>query len=154
MMDLCYLTLMGLLPLYHTTATPPHCGTPLMPAMSCEQSVRLTLPDLRHGFLTEYGATNPAVPELHYNVTASQQVSDIVPMQRHRLASPRAHRHHRFDGGEYHWRDHFSSLDRDANCHPSILILWLVLRMLRPWLAFQDYACMVIDGDHPSATRR
>ena len=63
MMDLCYLTLMGLLPLYHTTATPlyhttatpPHCGTPLMPAMSCEQSVRLTLPDLRHGFLTEYG---------------------------------------------------------------------------------------------------
>ena len=90
MRSFIYLTLAGLLPSHHSTTPALHCSTALKPVFSCGQARRLAEPDLRHGFLTEYGATNLAVPELHNNVTASQKVSDIVPMQRHNLDIPRA----------------------------------------------------------------
>ena len=115
MRSFIYLTLAGLLPSHYSTTPALHCSTTLKPVFSCGQARRLAEPDLRHGFLTEYGAANTTVPNLNYKVTASQSAAVIDPTQRHYLAITRDRGHRRFHGGEYHWRDHFSSLDSDAN---------------------------------------
>ena len=101
MLTLYCLTLIGLLPSHHTSTPAQPCCTHLKTPVLYAQSSRLAEPGLRHGFLTEYGATNLAVPGSAWRGAVSPGNCHIQSTRGSEIAVSRA-------GAPYACSNHYS----------------------------------------------